>query len=56
MEYDNWLYGDQFIDLNSDEWRGDCPEFIAPMRLVLNEFLRTWPGKTQLKNMLVNFV
>ena len=55
-DYENWLYCDQFIDMDGDEWRGDCPDFNASMRVVLNEFLSTWPGKTQLKNMLVNFV
>ena len=57
--YDTWLYGENFVNLD-EEWDGsfpdEKPEFMFGMREVLNEFLSTWPGKTQLKNMLLNFV
>jgi len=57
--YDNWLYCEQFVNLNED-WEGQTPDkepdFMFGMRDVVKEFTATWPGKTQLKNMLVNFV
>lgn len=59
-EYDTWLYCEQFVNLNEDSWDGqvpdDGPEFMFGMRDVVKEFVDTWPGKTQLKNMLVNFL
>jgi hypothetical protein len=59
-EYDTWLYCEQFVNLNESEWDGqipdDGPEFMFGMRDVVKEFVDTWPGKTQLKNMLVNFL
>jgi hypothetical protein len=58
-EYDNWLYCEQFVNLNED-WDGQVPDkepdFMFGMRDVVREFTATWPGKTQLKNMLVNFL
>jgi hypothetical protein len=58
-KYDEWLFGENFINLDA-EWDGSFPsdkhEFMNGMRDVLNEVLSTWPGKTPLKNMLLNFV
>lgn len=55
--YSCWLYSENGIDLDgpdSSVYMYD-DEFKFGMRDSLKEFLSTFPGKTQLKNMLVNF-
>jgi len=59
-KFDEWLYAENFINLESGVWNGEFPdikpEFMIVMRRMINEFTETYPNKTQLKNLIVSFI
>ena len=57
--YSCWALTDNGVEVDAGDWDGvfyDGPnEFMLGMRDVIKEFTNTFPNKTQLKTMIVNF-